>query len=46
MSGGENLLSKIGGMIIAKAYLPSGGHIKEALHYMDLAIKLEMVLVR
>ena len=35
----------MGGMLIAKAYLPSGPHIKEALQYMDLAIKLELVLV-
>ena len=36
---------QMGGMLIAKAYLPSGPHIKEALQYMDLAIKLELVLV-
>jgi len=36
----------MGGMLIAKAYLPSGSHIKEALSYLDLAIKLELVLVR
>ena len=46
VSGGEALLSKVVGMLIAKAYLPSGGHIKEALHYMDLAAKIELVLVR
>ena len=33
-------------MLIAKAYLPSGSHIKEALSYLDLAIKIELVLVR
>ena len=32
-------------MLIAKAYLPSGSHIKEALSYLDLAIKIELVLV-
>ena len=35
----------MGGMLIAKAYLPSGSHIKEALSYLDLAIKIELVLV-
>ena len=35
----------MGGMLIAKAYLPSGSHIKDALSYLDLAIKIELVLV-
>ena len=35
----------MGGTLIAKAYLPSGSHIKEALSYLDLAIKIELVLV-
>jgi len=36
----------MGGMLIAKAFLPSGAHIKQALIYLDLAIKTELVLVR
>ncbi len=32
-------------MLIAKAYLPTGSHIKEALSYLDLAIKVELILV-
>jgi len=32
--------------LIAKAYLPSGSHIKEALFYLDMATKIELVLVR
>jgi hypothetical protein len=35
----------MGGMLIAKAYLPTGSHIKEALSYLDLAIKVELILV-
>ncbi|CDW82513.1 UNKNOWN [Stylonychia lemnae] len=45
VSGGESLLSKMGGMLLAKAFLPSGAHIKQALVYLDLAIKTELVLV-
>lgn len=55
-SGGESLLSKVsnyyfhlfkmGGMIIAKAFLPTGNHLKQGLAYLDLAIKVELVLVR
>jgi hypothetical protein len=36
----------MGGMLIAKAYLPTPDHIKQALAYLDLAIKIELVLVR
>lgn len=36
----------MGGMILAKAFLPSGAHIKEALIYADIALKTEIVLVR
>ena len=32
-------------MLLAKAFLPSGAHIKEALAYADIAIKTEIVLV-
>ena len=35
----------MGGMLIAKAFLPSGAHIKQALSYLDLAIKSELVMV-
>lgn len=35
----------MGGMFIAKAYLPSGTHIKQALAYMDLAIKVQLIMV-
>jgi hypothetical protein len=35
----------MGGMMIAKMYLPTGSHIKEALSYLDLAVKIELVLV-
>lgn len=35
----------MGGMLIAKAFLPTGSHIKEALAYLDIAIKTELVLV-
>jgi len=34
----------MGGMLLAKAFLPSGAHIKEALAYADIAIKTEIVL--
>jgi hypothetical protein len=46
ISGGESLLSKMGGMLIAKAYLPTPAHIKQALAYLDLAFKFELVMVR
>lgn len=36
----------MGGMLIARAFLPTGAHIKQALSYLDLAIKTELVLVR
>jgi hypothetical protein len=35
----------MGGMLLAKAFLPSGAHIKEAMVYADLVIKVEIVLV-
>jgi len=44
LSGGESLISRLGGMILAKAYLPTGAHVKQALAYMDIGIKLEIVL--
>eukprot|EP00347_Sterkiella_histriomuscorum_P014654 403360058 len=44
VSGGESLISKMGGMLIARAFLPSGAHVKQALSYLDLAVKTELVL--
>lgn len=56
VSGGESLISKVsctshdqlqmGGMLLAKAFLPTGHHIKEAMAYADLAVKVELVIVR
>ena len=36
----------MGAALIAKMYLPTGDHIKQALAYLDLAIKCELALVR
>jgi len=33
-------------MLIAKAYMPTPEHIKLALGYLDLTLKIELVLVR
>jgi len=33
------------GMLMAKAFLPTGNHIKQALSYLDLGIKIKIVLV-
>ena len=34
------------GLLLAKAFLPTSAHIKQALSYLDLAVKIEIVLVR
>ena len=36
----------MGGMLLARAFLPTSAHIKQALSYLDLAVKMEIVLVR
>ena len=35
---------QMGGMLLAKAFLPTMGHLKQALAYLDVAVKLEMAL--
>lgn len=35
----------MGGMLVAKAFLPSGNHVKQALSYLDMSIKVELVIV-
>jgi hypothetical protein len=35
----------MGGLLLAKAFLPTSSHIKQALAYLDFAVKLEIVLV-
>src|SRR5438067_359761 len=42
--GGESLMAKMGGFLLTKAFLPTGSHLKQALSYLDLTIKLELVL--
>lgn len=45
-AGNENtsLVNKIGKMLLIKSFFPSGNHLKNALSYLDIAIKLEIFI--
>lgn len=38
------LMSKLGGALVARAFLPSPDHVKEGLSFLDLGIKVQIIL--
>ena len=43
-SGAANMMQKITGTLLAKAFLPSTDEVKQCMVYMDLAIKMQMIV--
>lgn len=41
---GSMLMNKIGGAVLARAFLPSPGEVKQILGYTDLGIKVQIIL--
>lgn len=43
-AGAANIMQKLTGTLLAKAFLPSTDEVKQCMVYMDLAIKMQMIV--
>lgn len=44
INGSGSIIAQVTGSVLARAYLPAPKHIKQAMSYLDLGIKLEILL--